>query len=276
MNLKDRIGVDVGRRLGAEDAIEWAAGNGVRYVDVQTDLHPNSLESFDAARCGRVRALCDRHGVHMGLHTLSAVNIAEISPFVRDAVDEYLRAYIDAGALLKAEWIVVHAGYHFTSDVKERMEASLARLRRAADYAEKCGVTLLLENLNWEPERAEVHYLAHTLEEWAYCYEKIASPSLRLSFTANHAHMMPEGIVGWIDAIPIDRVDEVRLADNHGEYEIHLKPGEGTMDFGAMFKRLEERGFAGHFMNAWGTLDDMLAGRDYLVERAREAGVKVE
>jgi len=29
-------------------------------------------------------------------------------------------------------------------------------------------------------------------------------------------------------------------------------------------------------MNGFGTLDDMLAGRDYIVERAREAGVTVD
>jgi sugar phosphate isomerase/epimerase len=276
MTLRDRIGVDVGRRLAAEDAVKWAAGHAVRRIDVQIDLAPNALESFDAERCRAVRALAERHGVALGLHTLSAVNIAEISPFVREAADAYLNAYVDAAARLNADAIVVHAGYHFTADRAERMTAALERLRRAADYAERVGVILLLENLNREPVHAEVNYLGHTLEEWAWFYDRIDSPSLRLSVTANHAHMMPEGVVGWIDAIPIGRVDEVRLADNHGEYEIHMKPGEGTMDFGAMFKRLEERGFAGHFTNAWGTLDDMLVGRDVLVDRAREAGCTVD
>lgn len=276
MTLRDRIGVDVGRRIAAEDAVKWAAGHAVRRIDVQIDLAPNALESFDAERCRAVRALAERHGVALGLHTLSAVNIAEMSPFVRDAADAYLRAYVDAAARLNADGIVVHAGYHFTADRDERMTAALERLRRAADYAERAGVILLLENLNREPLHAEVNYLAHTLQEWAWFYDRIDSPNLRLSFTANHAHMMPEGVIGWIDAIPVGRVDEVRLADNHGEYEIHLKPGEGTMDFGGMFKRLEERNFTGHFTNAWGTLDDMLVGRDLLVERAREAGCTVD
>lgn len=274
MSLRDRIGVDLGRKLPIEQGIEWAARHGVRYIDMQIDIAPNPLESFDAARCARVRDACARHGVHLGLHTLSAVNIAEVSPFLRDGADAYLRAYIDAAVSLRAEWIVVHAGYHFTDDKALRMAASLDRLKRATEYAEQKGAQLLLENLNWEPDRAEVHYLAHTVEEARFFFDAINSPSLRWSFTVNHATLVPEGIDGFLDAMPVDRLAEVRLADNNGEYEVHLKPGEGIIDFGALFARIEGLGFAGHYMNAFGSLEDMLAGRDYMLAKARAAGVR--
>ena len=67
---------------------------------------------------------------------------------------------------------------------------------------------------------------------------------------------------------------EVRLADclRLGK-EQHLKPGDGDLDFCNLFKRVEARGFKGHYTNAFGTLDDMLAARDYLVNKARAAGV---
>ena len=32
--------------------------------------------------------------------------------------------------------------------------------------------------------------------------------------------------------------------------------GDGTVDFGDMFKRIEGAGFSGHYMNGFGTLDD--------------------
>ena len=47
-SLRDRIGIDAGRRVSAEDAITWAGANGVRHLDIQTDIAPNALESFDA------------------------------------------------------------------------------------------------------------------------------------------------------------------------------------------------------------------------------------
>jgi sugar phosphate isomerase/epimerase len=244
MTLRDRIGIDVGRKLSVEDAVAWAADNDVSYIDCQIDVTPNALESFDETRCGPIREAAAAQGLHLGLHTLSAVNIAEFSPYLDEAVDAYLRAYIDASVRLAAEWIVVHAGFHFTDDIEFRKQVSLERLKRMAGYAEEKGAKLLLENLNWEPDRAEVH------------------------FTINHATLVPEGIAGFLEALPTDRMEEVRVADNNGEYEVHLYPGEGIIDFADMFRRVEATGFQGHYMNAFGSLDDMLRGREDLVALA--------
>jgi sugar phosphate isomerase/epimerase len=274
VNLRDRIGIDLGRKIRLEEGIEWAAANQVRYIDVQLDTAPNALATFDDHRAAGVRAALEKHGVHLGLHTSSAVNVAEYSPHVSEAVDEYLKSYVDIYSRLGAEWIVMHAGYHFSKDKPLRMQAGLERLKRIAGYAEKKKARILLENLNKEPEDAEVHYLAHTLEEWRYYWELLSSPAVRLSFTVNHAHLVPEGIEGFVAALDLSLVGEVRVADClRNGYEVHLKPGAGNLDFGDMFKRVEGGGFKGHYTNAFGSLEDMLAGRDYLVARAREAGV---
>jgi sugar phosphate isomerase/epimerase len=276
MNLRDRIGVDVGRKLRLEDAVAWAAEHRVRFIDVQLDTGANALGTIDGERATAVRAGCEQHGIHLGLHTASAVNVAEYAPFVGDAVDRYLEAYVDAAALLGAGWIVVHAGFHFTSDRDQRMRVGLERLRRLADYAERRGALILLENLNKEPENAEVHYLAHTVEEWRFYFERIQSPAFRLSFTANHAHLVPEGVAGFTDALDVARVHEIRLADCfRNGYEVHLRPGDGDLDFADMFRRIEGKGFHGHYMNAFGSLDDMLAGRDDLVRLAEAAGLDI-
>ena len=275
--LKQRIGIDIGRRVSVEDGLEWAAKNDVHFIDVQTDIHPNALESFDAERIAGVRALKERHNINLGLHTLSGVNVAEVSPFCRDAVDAYLKAYIDLAPQVGADWIVVHGGYHFTACRTLRMQTAIDRLKRMAGYAEEKGVLLLLENLNWEPVLAEVNYMPVTPAETMHFLTEINSPALRWSFTANHAHFLPGvGISNFIDAVDFSFCHEVRLADNNGSYEIHQRPGEGTIDFGAMFKKIEGLGYKGHYTNGFTTIDDMLAGRDYMVARAAEAGVKID
>jgi sugar phosphate isomerase/epimerase len=277
MTLIDRIGIDVGRKLTIEDAVEWAAEHRVRYIDIQLDAGDNALGTISGIRGSRVRELCDRHGVQLGLHTASAVNVAEYAPIVSDAVEAYLKAYVDAAVRLGAKWIVMHAGFHFTSDKPQRMQAGRERLKRIVAHAENKGALVLLENLNKEPDNAEVHYLAHTVEEWRYYFDDIHSSAFKLSFTANHAHLVPEGIPGFIDAIELSRVAEVRLADCfRNGFEEHLKPGAGDLDFGDMFRRLEGSGFKGHYTNAFGSLDDMLAARSYLVAMAKAAGVKID
>jgi sugar phosphate isomerase/epimerase len=266
-----RIGIDVGRKLPLEDAIIWAATNDVGIIDIQLDTGANLVTSFDQPRAHAIRRSCDHHDIRLGLHTLSAVNVAEYAPLVADAVDAYLHAYIDAAVLLGAEWIVVHAGFHFSADIPQRMQAGLDRLRRVADYAEKNSILLLLENLNKEPPDAEVHYLAHTIEEWRWFYEKLDSPALQLSFTANHAHLVPEGVDGFLATIPLPRVREIRLADcfRNGKEE-HLVPGQGDFDFPALFKALENKGYTGHYMNAFGSLEDMLNARTLFAEIATD------
>src|SRR5688572_28392320 len=166
MKLLDRIGVDVSRRLKLEDAIAWAASNGLRHFDIQLDTGENALPKLDKKRCAAVRKLLDKHGIALGLHTNSAVNVAEYSPHVSDAVTEYLKRYVEMVPALGASWTEMHAGYHFTKDKKARMEAGKERLKRVVAHAEKKKALVLLENLNKEPDNAEVHYLAHTIEEW--------------------------------------------------------------------------------------------------------------
>ncbi|HZN23270.1 MAG TPA: TIM barrel protein [Burkholderiales bacterium] len=276
LNLRERIGVDLSRDVRIEDGVEWAAKNGVRYLDIQLDNDTNDITTFDDRRAAAVRAVREKHGIHIGLHTSSAVNVAEIAPHAGEGVDEYLKSYVDVYSRLGAEWIVVHAGFHFTKDKEVRMKAGLERLKRMAAYAEKKNARLLLENLNKEPADAEVHYLAHTLEEWRYYWTLLASPAVRLSFTVNHAHLVPEGVAGFAEALDFSLVGEVRLADCYRNgHEVHLKPGAGDLDFGDMFRRIEGAGFKGHYTNAFGSLEDRANSRDYLVERAREAGVNV-
>jgi sugar phosphate isomerase/epimerase len=274
LGLRDRIGVDIGRKLPLEEAVEWAARHQVRFIDLQLDTGANALGTIGDKRAAAVRAACERQGIRLGLHTASAVNVAEYAPYVGDAVEQYLNAYVDAAVRLGAGWIVMHAGFHFTSDREQRMQAGRERLRRVVDYAERKGALILLENLNKEPEQAEVHYLAHTVEEWRFYFDAIHSPAFRLSFTANHAHLVPEGIAGFVDALDMGRVEEVRLADcfRNGD-EVHLAPGRGDIDFADMFRRIEGNGFRGHYMNAFGSLDDMLQGRDALVGIAEKAGI---
>ena len=52
------------------------------------------------------------------------------------------------------------------------------------------------------------------LSGWARCTE-----------TVNHAHLVAEGIAGFVQAIDMSRVEEVRLADCfRNGHEVHLKP----------------------------------------------------
>ena len=271
--FRDRIGIDFGARLPIEDAIAWSAKSGVSVIDVRLGDTGNVFASFDAARIVGVRKSTEAAGIHLGLHTLSAVNAAETAPFLSEAVDEYLQRYIDLAGPLGAGWIVLHGGFHFTGDYERRMAKGVERLQRLGDYARKRGVRLLLENMNPEPADAEVRYLACDIEECRYYFDRLDPADIGWTFTANHAHMLPVGITGFFEAFGPARMEEVRLADNRGGKEEHLKPGDGTVDFEGTFALIEGAGYRGHYMLAYGNIEEMREGRDELAARAVRAGI---
>jgi sugar phosphate isomerase/epimerase len=92
-SLRDRIGFDAGdARL--EEALEWAVDHGFHYVDFNADrLH--RLDRWETERVRVLRDICARHEIHLGLHTLSGVNVAEFSAGVSEGVDAYLQANVD-------------------------------------------------------------------------------------------------------------------------------------------------------------------------------------
>ena len=55
----------------------------------------------------------------------------------------------------------------------------------------------------------------------------------------------------------------MRLADNLGDKEVHLNPGQGNIDFAALFTRPESAGYASHHMMASGDQADKLEARTF-------------
>jgi sugar phosphate isomerase/epimerase len=268
-SLAERLGTGPGGpRL--EDGLAWAAEHAFHYVDFNADHGANALPTWSETRIEAVRAVCVAHDLHVGIHTLSAVNVAEFSPLVAEAVDAYLRAHIDLAARLGAEHVITHAGLHQSSELDLRWQASLERLQRAAEYAEAQRVRLLLENMNREPDDAEVHYMGHTIEELQRYFERIPASALQWGFSANHAHLLPGDFDAFLDAFGTDRIGLVLVADNRGRVEEHLLPGEGTLEFGRLLQRLEGAGYRGPYMLTFGTREQKLRGREYLLARAAQ------
>ena len=101
MPLIDRIGIDIGIKHSVEDGLRWAAAHGLHYVDFRLDTGPEAFVAFTPERCAALRTQAEADGITIGLHTLSAVNIAEYAPYLAEAADHYLRTYIDIAKALQ-------------------------------------------------------------------------------------------------------------------------------------------------------------------------------
>jgi sugar phosphate isomerase/epimerase len=267
VDLKYRLGTGPGG-ANLEDGLTWAAEHDFHFIDFNADHGANALSLWDDARIRAARTYCEANDLHLGIHTLSAVNVAEFSPYMSEAVDAYIRANVDLGRKLGVHHVITHAGLHQSSELDLRKTASLEHLSRAAEYAAGVGVRLLLENLNVEPPEAEVHYMGHSIEELTYYWDNISAASLQWAFSANHMHLLPGDFDAFLNAFGVGRIGLVLVADNRGQYEEHLLPGQGSMDFTRLFHRLEGEGYRGPYMLTFGNREQKLAGRQYLLDKA--------
>ena len=241
MSTLRRFSYSAGRDQPLEASAAWAAEHDFGAVEFNADLPPNSPDQWDDTRIAAFHELCAEHRLAAGIHTSSAVNNAEIVPVVGDSVETYLRQNVELAARLGCGHVIVHGGYHFG-----------ARL----------GVALWFENHNAEPDLAEIHYQPRDADETAWFLDRLPAATVRWAFNVAHAHLVPEGIDGFLDRFGIGRIAQVRLNDNPGTHEVHLVPGAGTIDFEAVFRRLDRLGYRGPFSLDFGTDEDKLRVRD--------------
>lgn len=245
-----------------EQAIRWAVEHGFRRVDFNADNNANYPATFTPERVALIRGLISEHGVAVGIHSSSAVNMAEITPVMAAAADEYVRQNLNLAQALGGTHVIVHGGFHFSSDVEARFAAGIARLKLAVELAEERGLELHFENHNLEPEHAEIHYIPHTVAETRRFFEAVSSPKLRWACNMGHAMLVPEGFDGFLEAFGADFIGHVRLHDTNGVYEEHYVPGGGIVDFGHVFRALHERGYRGPFTLDFGAPDVKAEWRD--------------
>lgn len=266
----ERFGYNAPGTEPLEDSLRSAAQARLHWVDFNADRSPNGLSDWDETRIRELRGLAERHDIKYGIHTLSATNNAEIAPFVTGAVDEYLRANVDLAARTGCGWVIVHGGFHF-GDVQRRREAAVARLQRLVEYAARKRVPIWLENHNVEPAEAEIHYIPDNVEELRWFLDAPGlsetaagdNPWLKWSFNAGHAELVPDRVPGFVEAFGVSRIAQVRLMDNPGTYEKHLMPGDGVLDFPAIFRTIEGAGYTGPYcLDFPGSNQDRIRIRD--------------
>jgi len=242
-----------------EQAIQKGVELEFARVHFNADSPANYPGTFTPERMKMVRALVADHGIDLGIHTLSAVNMAEVTPALAAGADTYVRQNIELAAALGATHLVVHGGFHFTSDYEERMAAAIERLQMAVRLAEAAGLELHVENHNAEPAHAEIRYFPHNVAEFDRFWDALSpSSALRWACNVGHATLVPEGFDGFLREFGADDIGHVRLHDTNGLWEEHFKPGEhgGIVDFRHVFTTLHQHGYRGPFTLDFGSPDE--------------------
>ncbi len=244
------------RPNGVENYLDTARHHGFHWVDVSGSSPENFPETFDSARMKNLRAKLEDYGLGCGIHTASYVNTAEVFEGIRKGVVQHFKEFIDLGRGIGARYLIIHCGVYFRQFRTRVQECLVRTLKEATSYAERWGISLLIENMNRIPqtlagkpwdlsfEQPEISYLGATIEELAEVYSTVNSPMLGFSLNVAHAHLLAGGFLPFLKAFG-DKLGNVQVSDNNGITDEHLPVGEGTVDFISLVRQLKTMNYQG-------------------------------
>jgi sugar phosphate isomerase/epimerase len=240
----------------AESYLEMGRDHGFHWIDINGSSPENFPETFNSARMKNLRAKLEDYSLGCGIHTASYVNTAEVFEGIRKGVVQHFKEFIDLGRGIGAQYLIIHCGVYFRQFRTQVEECLVRTLKEATSYAERWGVSLLIENMNRIPqalagkpwdlsfEQPEISYLGITVEELAEIYSKVNSPMLGFSLNVAHAHLLPGGFPPFLAALG-GKLGNVQISDNNGITDEHLPIGEGTLDFVSLIRQLKMMDYHG-------------------------------
>lgn len=235
-------------RLGVSSL--FAISRGMGYFIKRLGPHAGSFDVLEVIDEGgtrlsgaRLRLLSDvaeAMGVKLSLHApFVDVNVASLSPFMRRAALKHLSRSMERAAKLGCDVWVVHGGLCPHPRLRARAyELSLASLNKLAKRAADLGLRVGLENY----PAVEVALFVEA-EEVARALREGLHESVGLCLDLGHANTARQ--VREFLSLADDLVIHVHAHDNDGSRDLHLTPGDGTIDWAAALDRLRGASLSG-------------------------------
>ncbi len=203
----------------------------------------------------RFRELTPLYGMRFSVHApMSDINIGSLNPRMREASLRELVVGLEACGRLGIDTYTVHPafltplGFVHRDGVKEAARTSLLRLDQVANDV---GVRVALENM------PRMYTATGTRPQ--ELTELIEGTGLGICLDIGHAHT--NGLIA--EFLPLrDRIINVHIHDNRGEFDEHLPIGDGTIDFPAVLRGLE--GYRGNYVIESRSLPEGVRSRDRL------------
>lgn len=160
----------------------------------------------------------------------------------RRACDEIFCA-ADAAAALGARFFVLHPGPETgeipRSERLERMEHAAQALDQIAEHCRQLRLSLVLENML-------PHLFAGPVRDLLWLLGALRSTDVGICLDTGHAYL--SGDLGGVAHKLSGHLWMIHANDNRGEFDDHLPPGEGDIDWNELLRRLAGEGFHGTFI----------------------------
>jgi sugar phosphate isomerase/epimerase len=250
------------------------------FAGIEVCSSPRHLDYHDQEQVGLAGAEMQRLGLAaFSMHAPFAPHIDITSPdeAVREASVQELFQACEAAARLQARHVVLHPGPEregrpHEAEFLARMHHAATSLNRVAQRCCELGVHLLLENMLAHLMFGHVRDMLYLLGEIKTC-EVGACLDSGPAHLARDLDMVIQKLSGHLCMIHVN--------DNHGDWDAHLPPGEGGIDWPWFMGELQRRQFYGPLvLEISGSTDEPVPAvlgraaraRDYLRELETRAG----
>jgi hydroxypyruvate isomerase len=233
------------------ERIETAAKSGVQSVEFVAE-HAG-WNAGDAAN-----ALKFVRSFRLGIDTIIATPnwakrpVSMLDPAQRDNFLADIRTAIDWSKRLNVPYIILMSGNTIPGKPRgEQWDSLVESGKRAADLADKGGVTLIIEPLNSRIDHKG--YFLDTCVDGLRLVREIEHPRFRLLFDIYHEQVQTGNVIQTLtDAAPYVAVFHV--ADSPGRND----PGSGELNWPNIYKAIRKTGYSGYLTMEYLPLGDQV------------------
>ena len=244
---------------------------------------PDHLPYHDKDAVNKARDTIDKLGLEpFSFHApfASHIDITALDEKLRQQALEELLAACDAAAILGARHIVIHPGPEREGkprdeELYQRMKNASKVLSTVATHCRKLGLQLLMENML-------PHLLFGHTSDILYMLGAIKETNVGTCLDTGHANLSGElfNVVHKMSG----HLRMIHANDNKGDWDAHLVPGKGTIDWTRIVHELTKSNFrgtvilelaGGEGLSPAGMLERARHGRQFLQDICRREAVPV-
>ena len=133
---------------------------------------------------------------------------------------------------------------HYVNRVNDPQAANNFRktIEKLYERSSQLGFDLAIETAPYKPQKYERHPDSREIADFVRSFNM---KDLNMTIDVNHSNLNEDIIDVCNNCNGI--ISNVHISDNHGEWEEHLPPGEGIIDFRAVNIALQKNGYTGPF-----------------------------
>ncbi len=226
------------KKSSPEEAIEKLLSNGYTACELSSEHGEMLLSRGEPVEIGaEFGKFCRERGMSLPQGHL-ALSARLCDPSTPTA--EILKRWLDLFAAIGIRAAVLHVDELTGSphlSIEQRLEQNAEKLCELCQYIRGRDIVICLENL---------HLLCNCADQLIWLMHRINSKNIGICLDTGHLNVTERDQVGFVRKTS-PYLAALHIHDNPGDWDRHLLPGKGNIDFPALVSALREIGYDGIF-----------------------------